>query len=214
MGVRQRLFTELFLLHNQVRDMAAQCDLLIWQVRASARLELIKEWLEGRTECWDPEEEYRRHLLGSEGSDHHFGGCPQVDSRSAAESRVSASEAITSTCWDFVFCRSEAGHYRVPVLHAALCRKPLSDLEDAGVGSIDGILRFAQTHSYLISDTRFAFSLSYHLLLRVGQDRRSLGPDPARDLQVLTCFWDERPCWRVPPSSAELCFFFGSRYRG
>ncbi|KAF2599351.1 hypothetical protein F2Q68_00010442 [Brassica cretica] len=133
MGVRQRLFTELFLLHNQVRDMAAQCDLLIWQVRASARLELIKEWLEGRTECWDPEEEYRRHLLGSEGSDHHFGGCPQVDSRSAAESRVSASEAITSTCWDFVFCRSEAGHYRVPVLHAALCKKPLSDLEDAGV---------------------------------------------------------------------------------
>ncbi|KAF2565111.1 hypothetical protein F2Q70_00017484 [Brassica cretica] len=132
MGVRQRLFTELFLLHNQVRDMAAQCDLLIWQVRASARLELIKEWLEGRTECWDPEEEYRRHLLGSEGSDHHFGGCPQVDSRSAAESRVSASEAITSTCWDFVFCRSEAGHYRVPVLHAALCKKPLSDLEDAG----------------------------------------------------------------------------------
>ncbi|KAF2595202.1 hypothetical protein F2Q70_00043603 [Brassica cretica] len=123
-------------------------------------------------------------------------------------------EAITSTCWDFVFCRSEAGHYRVPVLHAALCKKPLSDLEDAGVGSIDGILRFAQTHSYLISDTRFAFSLSYHLLLRVGQDRRSLGPDPARDLQVLTCFWDERPCWRVPPSSAELCFFFGSRYRG
>ncbi|KAF3607172.1 hypothetical protein DY000_02048444 [Brassica cretica] len=28
-------------------------------------------------------------------------------------------EATISTCWDFVFCRSEADHYRVPVLHAA-----------------------------------------------------------------------------------------------
>ncbi|KAF2562728.1 hypothetical protein F2Q70_00017764 [Brassica cretica] len=44
-----------------------------------------------RIERWDPEQEYRRHLLCSEGSDHHFGGCPQVGSRSAAESRVSAS---------------------------------------------------------------------------------------------------------------------------
>nr|VDC71468.1 unnamed protein product [Brassica rapa] len=83
--------TRLFLLRNRVRDMAAQRDLLVWQVRASARWELMKEWMEGRTECWFPEEEYRRHLLGSEGSDHHFGGCPQVDSRSAAESRVSGS---------------------------------------------------------------------------------------------------------------------------
>ena len=34
------------------------------------------------------------------------------------------------------------------------------------------------------------------------------------DLQGLTCFWDERPCWRVPPSSAEFCLFLGSRGRG
>ncbi|KAF3555766.1 hypothetical protein F2Q69_00013649 [Brassica cretica] len=74
MGVQQRLLTELFLLRNRVRDMAAQRDLLIWRVRASATWELMKEWLEGRTERWDPEEEYRRHLLCSEGSDHQFGG--------------------------------------------------------------------------------------------------------------------------------------------
>ncbi|WZZ61290.1 hypothetical protein YC2023_061397 [Brassica napus] len=37
-------------------------------------------------------------------------------------------EATTGTCWDFTFYRSEADHYRVPMLHAALCRKPLSDL--------------------------------------------------------------------------------------
>ncbi|KAH0910853.1 hypothetical protein HID58_034174 [Brassica napus] len=70
MGVRQRLLTELFLLRNRVRDMAAQRDLLIWQVRASTRWEFMKEWLEGRTERWDPEGEYRR-----------FGGCPQVGHR-------------------------------------------------------------------------------------------------------------------------------------
>ena len=43
-------------------------------------------------------------------------------------------EATTGTCWDFAFYRSETGHYRVLVLHAAFCRKPLSDLEGAGVG--------------------------------------------------------------------------------
>ncbi|KAF3591481.1 hypothetical protein DY000_02021727 [Brassica cretica] len=43
-------------------------------------------------------------------------------------------EATTGTCWDFAFYRSEAGHYRVPVLHAAFCRNPLSGLEGAGVG--------------------------------------------------------------------------------
>ena len=76
MRIRQWLLTELFLLRNRVQDMAAQRDLLIWQVRASARWELMKEWLEGRTERWDPKEEYRRYLLCSEESDHHFGGCP------------------------------------------------------------------------------------------------------------------------------------------
>ncbi|KAF2552459.1 hypothetical protein F2Q68_00034469 [Brassica cretica] len=137
MGVRQRFLTEFFLLHNRVRDMAAQRDLLILQVRASARWELMKEWLEGRTERWDPEEEYHRHMLCSEGSDHHFGGCPQVGSRSAAESQgpytAILSEATTRTYWDFAFYRSETGHFRVPVMHAAFCRKPLSGLESAGV---------------------------------------------------------------------------------
>ncbi|KAF3582314.1 hypothetical protein DY000_02030679 [Brassica cretica] len=37
-------------------------------------------------------------------------------------------EATIGTCWDFAVYSSEAGHYRVPVLHAAFCRKPLSDL--------------------------------------------------------------------------------------
>ncbi|KAF3600899.1 hypothetical protein F2Q69_00035611 [Brassica cretica] len=108
-------------------------------------------------------------------------------------------EATLGTCWRIAFYHSEAGHYQVPVLHAAFCRKPLSGLEGAGVGenpsarlccfprlekqdiiSIDGILGLAQTHFYLMSHTRFVFAWSYHLSLRVGQDRRSLGPDPAR----------------------------------
>ncbi|KAF2538113.1 hypothetical protein F2Q68_00020659 [Brassica cretica] len=32
---------------------------------------------------------------------------------------ASLGETTTGTCWDFAFYRSEAGHYRVPVLHAA-----------------------------------------------------------------------------------------------
>ncbi|KAF2538743.1 hypothetical protein F2Q68_00021783 [Brassica cretica] len=32
---------------------------------------------------------------------------------------ASLGETTTGTCWDFTFYRSEAGHYRVPVLHAA-----------------------------------------------------------------------------------------------
>ncbi|KAF2530633.1 hypothetical protein F2Q70_00030768 [Brassica cretica] len=34
------------------------------------------------------------------------------------------------------------------------------------------------------------------------------------DPQGLTCFWDERPCWRVPPSFAGFCLFLGCRDRG
>ena len=88
--VQQRLLTELFLLRNRVRDMSIQRDLLIRQVRASTRWELMKEWLEGRTEYWNPEEEYRQHLLWSEGSIRLAGGFSQFGSGSAAESRVSA----------------------------------------------------------------------------------------------------------------------------
>ena len=49
------------------------------------------------------------------------------------------------------------------------------------LGSIDGILGLAQTHSYLMSHTRFVFFCGRTTFsLRVGQDQRSLGPDPAR----------------------------------
>ncbi|KAH0866902.1 hypothetical protein HID58_073924, partial [Brassica napus] len=88
--VQQRLLTELFLLRNRVRDMSIQHDLLIRQVRALTRWGLMKEWLEGRMEHWNPEEENRQHLLWSEGSICLSGGFSQVGSGSAAESRVSA----------------------------------------------------------------------------------------------------------------------------
>ncbi|KAL0749602.1 hypothetical protein Bca101_031605 [Brassica carinata] len=66
----QRLTSEVFLLRGQVRDMMACRDLLIQQVRASARWELMKEWLEKRVDHWKPEEEYRRHLFLSGGFNH------------------------------------------------------------------------------------------------------------------------------------------------
>ncbi|KAL0876196.1 hypothetical protein Bca101_025901 [Brassica carinata] len=56
----------------------------VGQVRASTRWELMKEWLEKRTEHWDPLEEYRQHLFRSAGS------TPLADRFSAAESRVPA----------------------------------------------------------------------------------------------------------------------------
>ncbi|KAF3580446.1 hypothetical protein DY000_02031619 [Brassica cretica] len=55
-------------------------------------------------------------------------------------------EVTTGTCWGIVFYRSEAGHYRVPVLHSDFCRKPLSDLEGAGVGENPSATEFATFH--------------------------------------------------------------------
>ena len=45
-----RLIGEVFLLRGQMQDMVARRDLLVSQVRASARWELMKEWLEKRVE--------------------------------------------------------------------------------------------------------------------------------------------------------------------
>ncbi|CAG7875764.1 unnamed protein product [Brassica rapa] len=69
----RRLIGEVFFLRSQVEDMMACRDLLVQQVRASARWELMKEWLEKRVEHWDPEEEYLRHLFLSLGIDQQSG---------------------------------------------------------------------------------------------------------------------------------------------
>ncbi|KAF2561174.1 hypothetical protein F2Q70_00016940 [Brassica cretica] len=46
----RRLTGEVFLLRSQVQDMMARRDLLVQQVKASARWELMKEWLERRVD--------------------------------------------------------------------------------------------------------------------------------------------------------------------
>ncbi|KAH0893187.1 hypothetical protein HID58_055616 [Brassica napus] len=56
-----------------VQNMMSRRDLLIQQVKASARWKLMKEWLEKRVEHWDPEEMYHRHLFLSEGADQQAG---------------------------------------------------------------------------------------------------------------------------------------------
>ncbi|KAF3561459.1 hypothetical protein DY000_02014915 [Brassica cretica] len=63
----RRLTSEALLLRGQVQDMMACRDLLIQQVRASARWELMREWLEKRIVHWNREEEYRRHMFLSVG---------------------------------------------------------------------------------------------------------------------------------------------------
>ncbi|KAF3532045.1 hypothetical protein DY000_02041986 [Brassica cretica] len=63
LAVHHRLLTELFFLRNQVRGMAFHRDQSVLRVRATARWELMKEWLEKKVDNWNPEEEYRCYLL-------------------------------------------------------------------------------------------------------------------------------------------------------
>ncbi|KAL0876842.1 hypothetical protein Bca101_026547 [Brassica carinata] len=59
---QMKLFAEMLSFRSQVQDMMVQRDRLVQQVRVEARWELMKEWLEERTGCWNPGEEYRRYL--------------------------------------------------------------------------------------------------------------------------------------------------------
>uniref|UniRef100_A0A0D3BUV3 Uncharacterized protein n=1 Tax=Brassica oleracea var. oleracea TaxID=109376 RepID=A0A0D3BUV3_BRAOL len=85
----QRLIGEVLFLRSQVQNMMARRDLLIQQVKASARWELMKEWLEKRVEHWDPEEEYRRHLFLSGG----------IDQQSGSFSRVATPRFVVGSCF-------------------------------------------------------------------------------------------------------------------
>ncbi|KAL0696247.1 hypothetical protein Bca4012_063427 [Brassica carinata] len=58
----QKLFAELLSHRGQVQDMMVHKDRLVQQVRVAARWELMKKWLDERTGCWNPGEEYRRYL--------------------------------------------------------------------------------------------------------------------------------------------------------
>ncbi|KAL0759042.1 hypothetical protein Bca101_075192 [Brassica carinata] len=86
----RRLIGEVFFLRSQVQNMMACRDHLIQQMKASARWDLMKEWLEKRVEHWDPKEEYRRHLFLSGGTDQQSGNFSRVaTSRSVVGSRFS-----------------------------------------------------------------------------------------------------------------------------
>ncbi|KAF3521671.1 hypothetical protein F2Q69_00048434 [Brassica cretica] len=76
MAVHQRLLTEFFFLHNQVQGMAFHRDQPVLRARATARWELMKEWLEKKVDYWNPKEEYRRYLLWAEGVDQLMTGGP------------------------------------------------------------------------------------------------------------------------------------------
>ncbi|KAF3553050.1 hypothetical protein F2Q69_00013819 [Brassica cretica] len=141
---------------------------------------------------WDTEVGWRILIILRPGG--HFLGNPWVLDPEGLHSAI-LGEATVGTCWGIAFFRSEAGHYRCQALllftsgeagyYKVLpdfftCSRAIIPPVPGVLGSIDGILGLAQTHSYLMSHTRFVFTWSYHFSLRVGQDRRSLGPDPAR----------------------------------
>ncbi|KAL0802533.1 hypothetical protein Bca101_057709 [Brassica carinata] len=89
-GVHQRLLGEVFFLRTEVRDMVAKSDLLIQRVRAFARWELMREWLEKRIDHWNPVEEYRRYMFLFEGVSRHLGGSVRAHTlRSVVGSRFS-----------------------------------------------------------------------------------------------------------------------------
>ena len=77
----RRLIGEVFLLRGQLQDIVARRDLLVQQVKASARWELMKEWLEKRVEHSNPEEAYRRHYFLSRGVSHQSGASPRLPPR-------------------------------------------------------------------------------------------------------------------------------------
>ena len=58
--------------------MVARQNLLIQQVRVSARWELMREQLEKRLEHWNTEKEYRRYLYLSGGIDQKSGDFTQA----------------------------------------------------------------------------------------------------------------------------------------
>ncbi|KAF2558052.1 hypothetical protein F2Q68_00016839 [Brassica cretica] len=91
MAVHQRLLTELSFLRNQVQGMAFHRDQSVLRARATARWELMKEWLEKKVDHWNPEEEYRIYLFWAEGVDQLMtrGPVQAATSGSAAGSRYS-----------------------------------------------------------------------------------------------------------------------------
>ncbi|KAG5393281.1 hypothetical protein IGI04_023244, partial [Brassica rapa subsp. trilocularis] len=118
-GVRQRLLTELFLLRNRVRVMAAQRDLLIWQEGHNAGI--LKKNIPGIYLV------LKDRIITLEGAlkTRRLHGDPKVLNNLGIFSfnfmgpySAILGEATTGTCWGIAFYRS----------------KPLSDLEGAGVG--------------------------------------------------------------------------------
>ncbi|KAL0854258.1 hypothetical protein Bca101_059410 [Brassica carinata] len=61
--VHRWLVGEVLFLRTQVRDMVAQRDLLIQQVKGFSRWKLMREWMEKRIGHWDAAEEYCRYML-------------------------------------------------------------------------------------------------------------------------------------------------------
>lgn len=71
--------------------MAFHSDQSVLRARATAKWELMKEWLEKKVDHWNPEEEYRRYLFWAEGVHQMMTGGPVEAATlgSAAGSRYS-----------------------------------------------------------------------------------------------------------------------------
>ncbi|KAL0886260.1 hypothetical protein Bca101_010243 [Brassica carinata] len=109
-GAHQGLLGEMLFLRIQVQDMMVQRDLLIQRVRAFARWELMREWLEKTTDHWDRVGEYRRYLLLFGDVERPLGGSVRADNpRSVPESSwfewngkwsIEVSERVDAEYWE------------------------------------------------------------------------------------------------------------------
>ncbi|WZZ08353.1 hypothetical protein YC2023_094274 [Brassica napus] len=93
-------------------------------------------------------------------------------------------EATTGTCWDFAFYRSETGHYRVLVLHAAFCRKPLSDL---GVLGMDSETQVTCLRCFPRLEKMEFMYCSLHVAVVLTSILRLIRPIPALSLIPIVC---------------------------
>ncbi|KAF3602225.1 hypothetical protein F2Q69_00035317 [Brassica cretica] len=90
--------------------------------RSASRLEGLVEKLQDLK--LDHKERYRTRVRVQLALDPEIRGflMPQLNCRTHGPwgpYSASLGETTTGTCWDFAYYHSEAGHYRVPVLHAA-----------------------------------------------------------------------------------------------
>ncbi|KAF3585890.1 hypothetical protein F2Q69_00030631 [Brassica cretica] len=101
---------------------------------------------------------------------------------------ASLGETTTGTCWDFAFYHSEAGYYRVPVLHAASAEATIRLIKVLLVWMKIQVPDFTTLHVW--SSSR-VLPVDYALPLLFDSS------------WTLSCRKNSSPCWEIPVSACS-----------